>query len=184
MALAGDEKRIRALFSELAIQDRTAAPAFEEIWANAAMKASAPTRSVSRPLLAVTAALLIVATSLAAWSWYRSTPSLPEQPEQVINVPQQTVPPPTFHQVAPEPKQLTVAFKPRPSRPNKRRLQIPERPAIAEAALLSQWQSPTRIFMQSPTAVNFNSLPQLNQSLKELKQFLPRNTEPTKESNQ
>ena len=181
MELAGDEKKIQALFSELSLQDQSAAPAFEELWASAAMKASAPARSVSRPLLAVTVALLIVATSWAAWSWYRSTPS---SHEQAINVSPQTVLPPTFQQLAPEPKPLTVTFKPRSNRPHKPRLHQPERPAITEAALLSSWQSPTRIFMQSPTAVNFSSLPQLNQSVEQLKQFLPRNTELTKESNQ
>lgn len=184
MALAGDEKRIQALFSESALHDRKAAPAFEELWASAARKTSAPVRGVNRTLLVVTAvALLIVATSWGAWSWYRSTRSAPEQ---IVNSAPQTVSPPPFQQVAQQPKQLTAdfPFKPRPSRPNRHRIHQSERPAIAEAALLYRWQSPTRTFMQSPAAVNFSSLPQLNKSLEELKQFLPRNTELTKESNQ
>ena len=183
MASSGDEKRIQALFSEAALQDRTAAPAFEELWASAARKTSTPVRGVSKPLLVVTAALLLVATSWGAWSWYRSTRSTHEQ---IVNTTPQTVSPPAFQQVAQQPTQTTVnaPFKPRPSRPTKRRIHQPDRPAIAEAAVLSNWQSPTRIFMQSPAAVNFSSLPQLNKSLNELKQFLPRNSELTKESNQ
>jgi len=185
MALAGDENRIQALFSESALHDRNAAPAFGELWASAARKTSIPVRGISRPLLAVcTAALLIVATSWGAWSWYRST-TRPAH-EQVVNSAPQTVSPPAFQQVAQQPKQLTAnaPSKPHPSRLNSRRTHQPERPAIAEAALLYRWQSPTRTFMQSPAAVNFSSLPQLNKSLEELKQFLPRNTELTKESNQ
>ena len=188
MALTGDEKRIRALFSELALQDQTAAPAFVELWQNAASKKPAPVRGFSGPLVVVTAALLIVATSWAAWSWYRSTRSSYEQvvnsAPQIVSPPPLHVSPPALQQVTQQPKQLMAIVKPRPSRPNKRRLHQPEHPAITEAALLSSWQSPTKIFMQSPTAVNFSSLPQLNQSVKELKQFLPRNTELTKESNQ
>lgn len=183
MALAGDEKKIRALFSELALQDQSAAPTFAELWQNAASKKPAPVHSFSRPLLAVTAALLIVAASWIAWSWYTTTTRSSHEHEQVINVSPQTVSPTPLQQAAPQPKQLTVAFKPRPSRPNKRRLHQPERPALAEAALLSNWQSPTQLLMKSPAAVDLNSLPQLNQSVEKLKQFLPRNTELTKESN-
>ena len=185
MALAGEEKRIQALFSESALYDRNVAPRFEELWTSAATKTSAPTRGISRPLLVITAtALLIVATSWGAWSWYRST-TRPAH-EQVVNSAPQTVSPPAFQQVAQQPNQLTadVPFKPRPSRPNKRRIHQPNLSVIAETALLYRWQSPTRTFMQSPAAVNFSSLPQLNKSLEELKQFLPRNTELTKESNQ
>jgi hypothetical protein len=50
--------------------------------------------------------------------------------------------------------------------------------------MISRWQSPTNILMSSPTAVGFNSLPQLNESAEALKQFLPRNNETIKESNQ
>jgi hypothetical protein len=104
----------------------------------------------------------------------------------LVNSAPQTVFTPAFQQVAQQPKQTMpdAPSKPRPSRPNRRRIHQPDRAAITEAALLSRWQSPTRIFMQSPAAVNFSSLPQLNKSLEELKQFLPRNTELTKESNQ
>jgi hypothetical protein len=180
MEFTGDEKRIRALFSELALQDQNAAPTFAELWVNAASKKSAPVRGFSKLLLAITAALLIVAASWTAWSWYRSTAT---SHEQLVNVSPQS-PSPQLPQQTEHVATLDTSPKYRPNRPNKRRPHQPERSAINEAALLSRWQSPTQSFLQSPTAVNFNSLPQLNQSLNELKQFLPRNTELTKESNQ
>jgi hypothetical protein len=181
MALAGDEKRIQALFSETALQDRSAAPTFEELWASAAMKTSASPRSLSRPLLVVAAALLVAAVSSGAWYW-----STRSSQQQAVNVAPQTVSPPALQQVAQQTNRIPadILVKSRPGRPNKRRLRQSDRPAIAEAALLSRWQSPTRIFMDSPATVDFNSLPQLNQSAEKLKQFLPRNTELTKESNQ
>ena len=183
MALAGDEKKIRALFSELALQDQSVAPTFEQLWLNAASKnPAAPVRGLSRPLLVVTAALLIVAASWGAWSWYRTT--IRSSHQQALNVSPQIVSAPLFQEAAQQPNQLTAAFKPRPSRPTRRRLHQPERPAIAEAALLSHWQSPTQLLMKSPAAVDLNSLPELNQSVEKLKQFLTGNTELTKESNQ
>ncbi|HJT65465.1 MAG TPA: hypothetical protein VJ749_03370 [Pyrinomonadaceae bacterium] len=181
MALTGDEKRIQALFSETALQDRNAAPAFEELWASAAMKTSAPARSHSRPLLVVTAALLIAAVFWGAWYW-----STRSSPQQAVNVAPQTVSPTAPQQVVQQAKQTPadVPVKFRPGRQNKRRIRQSDRPVIAEAALLSRWQSPTRSFMGSPATVDFSSLPQLNQSAEKLKQFLPRNTGLTKESNQ
>jgi hypothetical protein len=50
--------------------------------------------------------------------------------------------------------------------------------------MLSRWQSPTDILMTSPTTVVLNSLPQLDESAEELKQFLPKKNDTMKESNQ
>jgi len=55
---------------------------------------------------------------------------------------------------------------------------------VTEAALLSKWQSPTQTFMEAPTAVALQTLPQLNQSVEDLKLFLSGNNETIKESNQ
>jgi len=55
---------------------------------------------------------------------------------------------------------------------------------VAGATMLSSWQSPTSSLLQAPTGFALNTLPQLNQSAEELKQFLPKNNDATKESNQ
>jgi hypothetical protein len=191
MELAGDEKRIQALFSESALRDQSAAPTFDELWLSATTKRSASVctlnksmLAVRKPLLAVTAVLLIAAASWAAWSWSRSSPS---SPQQAVNMPPQPVSPetPAFEVVQQKHHVATdLPFKLRSSRQSHRRIRQPERSAITEAALLSRWRSPTEMFIKSPATVDFNSLPQLNQSAEELKQFLPRNIELTKESNQ
>ena len=190
MELAGDEKRIQALFSESALQEQSAAPEFAELWLSATRKIPAHARdlsksrarSVSKPLLAVAAVLLIAAASWGAWSWFRSPRS---SQQQVINITPETISPPALD-VVQQTKDVTpdVPFKHHAARQNKRRTRQPDRSAITEAALLSHWRSPTRLLIKSPATVDFNSLPQLNQSAGELKQFLPRNTELTKESNQ
>lgn len=59
-----------------------------------------------------------------------------------------------------------------------------ERAAIREAAVLANWQSPTNILLNSPAASFLSSLPQLNQSARDLEQFLPKNNDVMKESKQ
>jgi hypothetical protein len=59
-----------------------------------------------------------------------------------------------------------------------------ERTLAQRAAMLASWQSPTSKFLESPTGSVFNSLPQLNQSVKDLESFLPKVKESIKESNQ
>jgi hypothetical protein len=50
--------------------------------------------------------------------------------------------------------------------------------------VLSSWQSPTAAFLESPARPSFDSLPQLNQSVEDLKSFLPKANQVLKESNQ
>jgi len=49
--------------------------------------------------------------------------------------------------------------------------------------MLSSWQSPTQLFMESPTELALLQLPQLNQSVKDLETFLSQDKELMKESN-
>jgi hypothetical protein len=49
-----------------------------------------------------------------------------------------------------------------------------ERP-VQDLAMLSNWQSPTVSFLQFPVSPVFKSLPQLDQSARELESFLPDN---------
>jgi hypothetical protein len=97
----------------------------------------------------------------------------------VLNIAALEIPTPASPQVA------SFIEPVRPHQPRKKRVvrQRQSDSVFSEAALLSRWQSPTQNFMQSPSSVSFNSLPQLNQSAKDLESFLPKN-EGIKESNQ
>jgi hypothetical protein len=185
MEFAGDEKRVQALFSEQLLEDQRLAPGFESLWTRAERVGPAPVRASRKSLIVIVSVLIIAgAALLAARSWYRSNPS---SKNQALNVTPQTTltpspeaRPQTIHATA-----INSGVKPRHER--QKRLFRPrplERAAAPEAALISGWQSPTQIFMSSPVAVNFNSLPQLNQSAEQLKQFLSRDTDLKKESNQ
>jgi len=169
MELRGDEKRIQALFSELLLADQSIAPRFEQLW-NGAQSATA-VRGLNRLALALASLLIISAfTSLAVWSNYKSVPSV----SSVAIITEATTP---------ESRQEILVAGPKKSKRLKRHRKT-EHNSLEQAALLSKWESPTAMFMTSPTTLVLNSLPQLDQSANELKQFLPKNNEVTKESNQ
>ena len=174
MELGGAEKRIQALFSELSLEDRTHVPGFEKLWTRAEV-ARPPAREFSS-LIAVIAAIVVVATamSLSLWSWSRTS-------EVALNIAPQEIPDLALSR----PPQVAIVVE--PSKPlfqrQKTRVQK-RRSEMSEVQLLSSWQSPTQSFMQAPTSVVFNSLPQLNQSARDLESFLPKNNEVMKESNQ
>jgi hypothetical protein len=181
MDLAGDEKKIQALFSELSFEDQRRTPRFEKLWPGAEVKRSAS--RFDRSLVFVMAAvLLIVAGMLAAWSRFISVQT-PVDHQVQKQTPQQIVTPPTS-----EREKLATLPRRQRSHPNRHRSLArlkQSSPTLQEqAASLQNWQSPTATFLASPLASSFNSLPQLNQSAKDLESFLPKNSQSMKESNQ
>ena len=184
MELAGEEKRIRALFSELSREDAQNAPRFEELWREASVTVPAP--RAGRLLPAVAATLIVAVTVLfVAWSRNRSpvqqnahnaaSPAIAVRPEPAA--PELATPEPA----TPEPANKVVRRR-RSSHSARRRTlarrQLRE-PGLEQAKMLASWKSPTENFMTAPTASAFNQLPQLNESVKDLELFLS-----TKESNQ
>ena len=161
MELTGTEKRIQALFSELSLEDRTHVPRFEQLWTRGEKTIPAP---LFKRSWAVTAAVVVIAaaSSFALWS---------RQSLTALSIAPLEIPTPASPQVA------AIVEPIRPQQPpRKKRIVRPRQPdtVLTEAALLSRWQSPTQTFMQSPSSVSFNSLPQLNQSAKDLESFLPK----------
>jgi hypothetical protein len=183
MELIGDEKRIQALFSELSLEDQNSAPHFHKLWNRAETTRPVPVRRFNRAVIVIASAVVTVAAcALIVWSWYTSTQQSPAQ--DAINIPRQT--PATPAPQLPEPDKLASGSL-RPRHERQKRIARPrqtERALTRDAAMLSSWQSPTEKWIQSPTSFVLNSLPQLNQSAQELQQFLPKNNEAMKESNQ
>lgn len=166
MELTGTEKRIQALFSELSLEDRSRTPHFEHLWTRA--EATRPARSSGR-LLAVTAAAIVLAVTSSFVIWSRS------KPQNALNIAPLQIPATALPQVA---AVIDTPRTPHAQRPKRiARHRQTETEVITGAALLSSWQSPTNSLMESPSRVSFNSLPQLDQSAKDLESFL-------KESNQ
>ena len=184
MELRGDEKRIRALFSELSLDDHSRTPVFDHLWARAEATRPARTSVLNAPLAAIVIAVIAVAFSVGIW--WRSKPVQPRS-QQTARIPlQETQEPaiPTAH-VAIKPVPISTAKKTSPPRHNTlARHRQTETALTHEAAMLSSWQSPTDIFMQTSAGFVLQSLPQLNQSAKDLELFLSKNIQTTKESNQ
>lgn len=178
MEFTGDEKKIQALFSELSLEHQHYTPRFEKLWPGADASARVPVvRRFAFSL--VTTAIFVAVCSTATWSWYRSS-----QSENAANIPAQIIP------ATPEPRpeqQLLSADsrEPRTVRPRRVRPRQIERVALRQAAALTNWQSPTNLLLNSPTVSFLSSLPQLDQSARDLEQFLPKqNNDLLKESKQ
>jgi hypothetical protein len=182
MELAGDEKRIQALFSELSLADKRQTPRFEKLWRGA--EATSPTPRLSKSLVFVVATLLVIGTGMFA-IWLRFTAKDTSIDSANKLTPQQTVAPAT--PPAPEPQKLALVPPRRQHSHRQRslaRLKLTVPTLQERAAVLANWQSPTDTFMTSPVASSFSSLPQLNQSARDLESFLPKNSQSMKESNQ
>ena len=178
MEFTGDEKKIQALFSELSLEQQSRAPSFEKLWVRAQSSPPARPLFVTRFAI-VTAAILAGVCLLAASLWSSSS-----QLEQTANIPPQIIPTKPSDTRVTQPEQfLTAHSKNTRIRRLVRQPRI-ERAAIREAAVLANWQSPTNILLNSPVASFLSSLPQLNQSARDLEQFLPKNSEVMKESKQ
>jgi hypothetical protein len=179
MEFSGDEKKIQALFSELSLEQQSRTPSFEKLWLRAQVNSPARPRLVAR-LAIVTSSILAAVCLIAIWSWYTSS-----RFEQAAHIPPQIIP--TTPSGVTQPEQFLFAHAKDVRTAHPRRLvRQPrvERAAIREATVLSNWQSPTNILLNSPAASFLSSLPQLNQSARDLEQFLPKNNDVMKESKQ
>jgi hypothetical protein len=161
MDSAGEKKRIRALFCELSLEDQGSAPRFEELWHRA--ETTTPVSRLSPSLmLLVSAVALVVLFSIAFWARYRSA-----QPPQVA------VSPP---QAAEHDKVVVATQRKSPQKFQKRVVRQKKiRRSVEDVTMLSKWQSPTSAFLQFPVNPVLTSLPQLDQSARELESFLPNN---------
>ena len=180
MELAGNEKKIQALFRELKLADERLAPEFIRLWNRAQSTSPGSPRVFKISLAMVTALFVITLSSLVLWSqnWQRS-----QQPNKGMATgpatPGSTLAP---QSATAEPALLGVVASPNRVKSNRRDLKVTARrhtdlnarnADIREAVSISSWQSPTATLMQSPADHVLTSLPQLDRSLTNLKTFLP-----------
>lgn len=179
MELVGEEKRIQALFSELRVADEQTGPGFTAVWNRAQSRTYRPQRAFNLSFVAATALLVCALVSLALWSrqWQPKVDALLNLPPVQTALPSPVVvenyevSPPT-----PVQKRIGVSSKSRAMRLATRRqalLVAANRKAAQEAKAIASWQSPTATLLDSPSDELLKSLPQLNQTVDELKSFLP-----------
>ena len=159
MELAGDEKRIQALFSELRFEDQSMAPSFNRLWQSA--QATKPKRLLFVEPMVVLGSVAMIAT-LAMWTRDTSTQRAFESDVAAIV--------PAVDRVE-APKKLSA----RNRRPLQRKKALPKEPehvVIEQAAVLSSWQSPTNALMEFTAGTVFKSLPDLTESATDLESYL------------
>jgi hypothetical protein len=180
MELVGEEKKIQALFSELRLADEQAAPSFAGVWNRAQLRPRTRLSSLSFSLAAAAFAVFVAVVALALWSSNR--PQTPQPSRQIAAAP---ATPDITHapttgagqsEILPKKEQPRVSRNARAARfaaRQKAELLAARRAEIRDATAISSWQSPTATLLSSQNDALLNSLPQLNESVKELKSFLP-----------
>jgi hypothetical protein len=181
MELTGTEQRIQALFSELKLVDKRNTPGFTATW-NLAQSRTATRRQIFSLAVTTAAAAVLAVAIFSLWLWsgrrqqtprIRDVASAPAAtkglPDQVVNQPQ--------------PRELSAGQRHNYSRPKPPALRVAarrqaamiasRRAEIRNAAAISGWQSPTIALLRSPGDDVLKSLPQLNETVDELKSFLP-----------
>ncbi len=175
MELVGEEKKIQALFSELRLADEQAAPSFVGVWNRAQLRPRARVSPLNFSFAAAAFAVFVAVVALALWTNSRPQTAQPNrQIAATLTTPASTT--------TVEPQVLTIKEQPRVSRNlraarfaarQKAELLAARRAEIRDATAISSWQSPTATLLSSQNDALLNSLPQLNESVKDLKSFLP-----------
>ncbi len=176
MELIGEEKRIRALFSDVRFTDEQSVPSFAGVWNRSQAKTVRPSRALRLSFVAATALLVCALVSLAWWA----RPVQQNQKLVIANVPW-ILTPITIIQPEDNPEPVTVTQ--RRFSDKSRSLKLAERrravlvaagkKILRDAKAIESWQSPTATLLSSPADELLKSLPQLNQTVDELKSFLP-----------
>ena len=178
MELIGNEKRIRALYSEARFADEQITPSFVGVWYRAQSKTTRTRRAFNLSFVAATAFLVCALVSLAWWV------SRSQRSQEIIA----TVPPITnvdpTNVVRPSVKGVVESTPvPQPHHSERSRalklaarrqavLSAANKKAARDAKAIESWQSPTAKLLDSSSDGLLKSLPQLNQTVEELKSFL------------
>lgn len=181
MELAGEQKRIQALFSELRLADEQAVPRFAAVWNRAQTRTVRPARAFNLSFVAATALLICALVSLALWSKYSQRTT---QQGAVVTTRMPTpavVPVQGIKEAAVDPPlpgekrdgENSMSRAKRLAAQRRALMLAVNRKGARDAKAISSWQSPTSALLKSQNDELLKSLPQLNESADELKSFLP-----------
>ncbi len=180
MELTGHEKSIQDLFCELKREDASRVPAFPGVWNRAEMSHPRSRQEFKVSFAFISAALVVVLFGLALWA--RNRPQhqgLNPRVAGELKQPNVVLPPATTKSELTETVALAPKMRFKHGRTNRRSIGVRQSELTAmngnlrETLLISIWHSPTAALMQSPADDLLTSLPQIDQSVAELKSFLP-----------
>jgi hypothetical protein len=178
MELSGEEKRIRASFLELRLEDERVTPQFSAVWNRAHFRRARRQTALAFRIAAAVVIVCFAFFSLALLSrrWQRS----PRSNYAVANGAfKSSAGPPQIKkdQELVQPDRKAQVVRKRALVGNARHSQTAKlaarRSTTRDTIALSRWQSPTTGLLRSPGDEVLRALPQLNQTLRELESFLP-----------
>lgn len=179
MELVGEEKRIQALFSEAKFADEQTTPSFAGVWNRAQARTYRPRKAFNLAFVAATALLVCALVSLAWWStrWQRNPEVLARAPQPPV-VTAANLPINKVKTESPEIPVRPAGFKHtspviRLNTSRDAALIAANRKAAQDAKAIASWKSPTATLLDSPSDGLLKSLPQMNQTVDEMKSFLP-----------
>jgi len=176
MEIIGDDKKLRALYSETRSVDDQVVPSFSATWHRAQSRAKQPRRTFTFAFASALALVIFAVATFAIWSKYSPQPQTYSAFAKVAAANLQ--PPPNKSGTEATLPALLVNHPVR-SRANKlvaqrqQLLAAETRKAEKEAKEIASWQSPTASLLSSSSDGLFKSLPQLNENANEMKSFLP-----------
>ena len=180
MELVGEEKRIQALFSEVRLADGQTTPSFAGVWNRAQSKTIRTRKAFNLLFVAATVLLVCAWASLVWWSkhWQQNSDVVATAPKELATGPVRVgIENEEVNSRAPVPKSESPVARSRALKlaPRHEALQVAaKRRAAREAKTIASWRSPTATLLDSQSDELLKSLPQLNQTVDELKSFLPR----------
>jgi hypothetical protein len=179
MELVGEEKRIPALFSEARLADEQNTPSFAGVW----NRAQSQTRRTHRAFnLSFVAAIALLVCALVSLAWWSQRGQGNQNNAVVASVPSiTTVGPSSVVQPSKNSESAPVTQRHFSSKSHVLKLaarrQVVQlaaaRKSLRDAKAIESWKSPTATLLVSSSDELLNSLPQLNQTVQELKSFLP-----------
>ena len=182
MELTGNEQRIQALFSELKLVDKRNTPQFAPMCDRARSETATRWHSFTFSFAVTTAAAVFVVAIFSLWLWSarwqraQAIRDIARAPAATNGLPGQAANQPQPEEMSagkqhnyssPKPRALRVAARRQAAMLAARRVEI------LNAAKVSGWRSPTTTLLRSPGDEVLTSLPQLNETVDELKSFLP-----------
>lgn len=180
MDLTGDEKRIQALFCELRAEDQALAPPFEISWRRAQAATWLAQNAPSTKSFAITFAGLLIATICLLIFWSQSRQDQQNNEAVVHSSPtsfsssiRPTIEPAGTIRFNNSSQHAELIRRPRKLKVAQKTHFASQDLILRTAVAISNWQSPTATLVRSPTSSTLNSLPQLNDSVRELQSFLP-----------
>ena len=178
MELSGEEKRIRASFRELRLEDERVTPRFAAVWNRAHFRSARRQTALGFRVAAAVVIVCLAVFSLALLSrhWQRNPRSndavangavTPAAAPTPIKKDQEGVPQDGRGLVVRKPE--LVRFAPR----HQAAKLLVRRSTTRDAIALSRWQSPTTSLLRSPGDEILKAFPQVNRTLHEMESFLP-----------